>query len=192
MSSTWTSHIYNTDPVLPRPGELIKIRYSVAALNFNFGPRSDGSLGSLQSSTTRRLKKSPFHHVVVSAVTASPTGSIGIQFFPIVSYSNPPPTYTGRDWDPVVWMQAQPDETTFRHLPIPANGWDTAPPGIWGIEPLDFGVWRNDKPAWMMITQRATSIPRTETVRIPPPRPPDNCSEDEFSGNAYRRRYIFP
>lgn len=173
MSSTWASHAYHTDSILPRPGELIKIRYFIAHLDFDFGPRSDGTRGtaaSTPSSAARRLKKPPFHHVIVSAVAASPTGNISIQFFPVMSYSNPPPTFTGRDWNSAIWMQTQPEETTLRHLPIPAHGWNPTPPQLWGTTPLDFGAWRNDRPAWVAIVPRVHTIPGTETVGVYPPK----------------------
>lgn len=168
-SSQWTSHIYSDDAVLPRPGEVIMIRYAMSvAEGFNYGPRSNGTFGppaATPSSAARRLKKPPFHYVIVAAVSpSSASRSFVIGFFPIVSYSTPPISFTGPVWDPVAWMQVQPQDTVLRHLPVPAVGWDPAPPALWGDEHLDFGGWRNSRPSWATTVQRNAAIPRTEAV----------------------------
>lgn len=171
MTENWTSHIYRDDTLLPLIGELIKVRYSIADLDYPYGPTSTGSLGS-RPTAVRRQDKLPFHHVVVSAAAPAHSGGISLQFFPVVSYSRPPPGFTGADWNPAAWMLTQPPSVSFRHLPIPASGWNPSAPALWGTNPLDFGPWMNDRPSWVTIQPRLHTIAGSETVRSsiqPPP-----------------------
>lgn len=163
MSSNWISHIYPEDAVIPVVGELINFRYRFGSIDFPHGSASEGTMGT-NPSVARRQKKMPFHHALVSSVLVTQAGDLLVVFFPVVSYSNPPPGFIGTDWDAAAWMLAQPPQTTFRPLPIPATGWSPAPPTLWGTSPLNFGRWTNDRPAWLTIHAAHRTIPGSDEV----------------------------
>lgn len=150
--------------MVPVVGELIKFRYRFGDIDSPRGPASAGTMGT-NPSVARRRGKMPFHHALVSSVIATPAGDLLVVFYPVVSYSSPPPGFTGTYWDAAAWMLAQPPQTTSRYLPIPATGWDPAPPTLWGsTSPLDFAGWTNDRPAWVTIHPVHHTIPGSETV----------------------------
>ncbi|KAF8241418.1 hypothetical protein K440DRAFT_626654, partial [Wilcoxina mikolae CBS 423.85] len=143
---------------LPQPGELIRLPYEMANLNFPYGPRSviASSFGS-QASYPGGPKP---RHALVSTAVRSPNGSVRIKFYPIVSYWSPSKGWQG-PWKAREWMETASEVSQLHHIPIPATDWDPEPHPALGFR-LAFKAgdkdWKNSRPAWIAACQHTLSI----------------------------------
>jgi hypothetical protein len=86
---------------LPQPGEVIRIPYEMAILDFPYGPRSiiASSFGSQASYPGGPRPR----HALVNDVTRYPHNSVRIRFYPIVSYCRHSRGWQG-PWKASEWM----------------------------------------------------------------------------------------
>jgi len=173
--TAWVTLTSEDDQILPQPGELIRLRYEMANLDFYHGPRSviassvatsclpQGSPGPRASYRGRR--GTAFHYVLVGAAFRELDGSVRIGFYPIVSYSCRPKGWV-ESWNALDWMENASDAVKLHHIPIPANDWNPEPHPAFGSNRLAFQNWKNNRPAWLAVHMHTHTIAKTEEVRF--------------------------
>jgi hypothetical protein len=173
----WVTLTSESDDIpLPQPGELIRLRYEMANLDFSHGPRSviASSVatschpqGLSRLRTTYRGGGTAFHYVlVIGAVREGENNeSVRIGFYPIVSYSSCPKGWEG-SWNALNWMEQASDTVKRHHIPIPANNWDPKPYPAFGHKRLAFQGWKNNRPAWLAVHMHTHTMAKEEEVRF--------------------------
>ncbi|KAF8245675.1 hypothetical protein K440DRAFT_633276 [Wilcoxina mikolae CBS 423.85] len=167
-SSSLIRRRFDTDAIVPKVGELIKLRFSVV---FE-GP---GSALSSSALTTLSDGRQAQHSALVLSVgfdigVDAASSFLLITAYPIPAYSNAhqeSPEYSSA----AEWLAACPEWKRNRHVPVPPAPMDSTPPGFSvQLSPTHDGQngrepFVDRKPCWVVLQKFTVAMPFTRTYK---------------------------